>query len=61
MAKRQRKEKAHENRTKEGPSAGVRLSGERGAKIEPLASRLFVSFGLAHSHASNVYFPLLAK
>ena len=31
------------------------------AKIEPLASLLFVSFGSAHSHALRMYFPLLAK
>ena len=28
VAKRQRKEKAHENRTREGPRTGLRTSGE---------------------------------
>ena len=33
----------------------------RGAKIEPGASLLFVSFGLAHPLVSRMYFPLLAN
>ena len=34
---------------------------KRGAKIEPLASLLLVSFGSARPHALRVYFPFLAK
>ena len=34
---------------------------KRGAKIEPQASLLFVSFGLACPHTSRMYFTLLAK
>ena len=34
---------------------------ERGAKIGPGTSLLFVSFGLACPHASMMYFPLLSK
>ena len=60
-AKRQIKEKAQENRTKEVPRTRVRTSGERGAKIEPLASLHFASFGSTHSQALKMYFPLLAK
>ena len=33
----------------------------RGVKIDLGASLLFVSFRLAHPHASRMYFPLLAK
>ena len=34
---------------------------KKGAKVEPGASLLFVSFGLACPHASGMYFPLLSK
>ena len=39
MAKGQRKEKAHENRTKEGLRTGVRTSGEANS---PLASPIYI-------------------
>ena len=82
VAKRQRKEKASENRTKEGPRTRVRPSGKtnsppgqpnlhradsgggeikhikRGAKIEPVASLLLASFGLAHSQFSCLENPM---
>ena len=46
--------------------AGLGVGGWRGgikggAKIEPLALLLFLSFGLAHHHATRMYFPFLAK
>ena len=44
-----------------GQAQGRRKYIKRGAKIEPLASLLFASFGLACPHASRMYFPLLAK
>ena len=34
---------------------------KRRAKIEPGASLLFLSFGLAHPQTSRMYFPLLSK
>ena len=34
---------------------------KRGVKIEAGPSRLFMSFGSASSHASRMYFPLLAN
>jgi len=34
---------------------------KRGARIGPLASLLFASFGLACPHTLRMYFPLLAK
>ena len=45
--------------------AGLGVGGvggiKGGAKIEPLALLLFLSFGLAHPHTSRMYFPFLAK
>ena len=36
VAKRQRKEKAHENRTKEGPRTRVRISGKTALLASPI-------------------------
>ena len=36
VAKRQRKEKAHENRTKEGPRTRVRISGKTALLTSPI-------------------------
>ena len=73
VAKRQRKEKTHENRTKEGSRTRARPSGETKAL---LASPIYIGQAqegkkkhikkkepkLSPSlHASRVYFPLLAK
>jgi len=48
-------------RTGSGGGEKKKKNIKRAAKIEPLASLFFLSFGLAHPHASRMYFPFLVK
>ena len=74
LARRQRKGKACENRTKENPWTGVRTSGETNTppswldqfaqvrlRKEETRQSEASCLGLDRPHALRVYFPLLAE